>query len=123
MPFIAEKTGLNLKRAERAVRDLVKSGLITVHPLCEKLSDTLYKGYAAIRTISAKLFTIFGLGGRLRYEREKASARLKKRTRKEEAKGKAKVDLILSSTLGPSGPAKTGRVAELRAIKAILNSP
>lgn len=122
MPFIADKAGLNLKRAERAVRDLVRAGLITVHPLCEKISDTVYKGYAAIRTISAKLFTIFGMAGRLKFERDKASARRKKRTRKEQAKGKAKIDLLVAGCLGQSEPVKTGRAAELRAIKAILNS-
>lgn len=122
MPFIAEKTGLNLKRAERAISDLVKAGLITVHPICEKISDTVYKGYAAIRTVSAKLFTIFGLAGRLRYEREKASARLKKRTSKENAKGKAKIDLLFNAGT-TAAPSKTSRIAELRSIKAILNSP
>ncbi|MDD2759602.1 MAG: hypothetical protein PHH11_04850 [Methylomonas sp.] len=79
MPFIAQKAGLNPKRAERAIGDLVKAGLITVHPLCEKIADAVYKGYAAIRTISAKFFSLFGLGGRLKYERDKASARLKKK--------------------------------------------
>jgi hypothetical protein len=126
MPFIAEKSGLTLKRAERATRDLVRAGLITVHPLCEKISDTVYKGYAAIRTISSKLFALFGLSGRLRYERERASDRLKKRVRKEEAKGKAKIDLLLVAG-GDSKPfedlPKRSGIAELRSIKAILNSP
>lgn len=122
MPFIADKASLSLKRAERAVRDLVRAGLITVHPLCQKIGDTVYKGYAAIRTVSAKLFTIFGLAGRLRFERDKASTRLKKRTRKEQTKSKAKIDLMIASHFGQSEPVKTDRVAELRAIKAILNS-
>jgi hypothetical protein len=127
MPFIAEKTGLTLKRAERAVRDLVRAGLITVHPLCEKISDAVYKGYAAIRTVSPKLFALFGLAGRLRYERDKASARLKKKIRKEEAKGKAKIDLLVAASGQDSKPSesppKSDKVAELRSIKAILNSP
>lgn len=126
MPFIAEKSGLTLKRTERAVRDLVKAGLITVHPLCEKLSDTVYKGYAAIRTVSAKLFTIFGMAGRLKYERDRATVRFKKRARKEEAKGQAKIDL-LAATSGQGSKSdedhpQSGRIAELRSIKAILNS-
>jgi hypothetical protein len=135
MPFIAEKSGLTLKRTERAVRDLVKSGLITVHPLCEKINDTLYKGYAAIRTISAKLFTLFGLSGRLRYERERATERQKKRTRKQERKAKAKIDLLIAGA-GAGNQTKhtrsqestpqttqSTRINELRSIKAILNSP
>lgn len=125
MPFIAEKAELTLKRTERAVRDLVASGLITVHPLCEKLSDTVYKGYAAIRTVSRKLFTLFGMGGRLKYEREKASARQRKRTRKEELKGKAKIELIIDGTLSNTANnlnGKSNRTTELKNIKEILNS-
>lgn len=123
MPFIAEKAELNLKRAERAVRDLIKAGLITVHPLCKKLSDTLYKGYAAIRTVSAKLFTIFGMAGRLRFERDKASARLKKKTRKHETKNKAKIDLISSAAIQSTpASANSARSSALRSIKNILNT-
>ncbi len=122
MPFIAEKAGLTLKRAERAIHDLVISGLITVHPLCEKLSDTVYKGYAAIRTVSKKLFTLFGMGGRLKYERDRAAARRRKRTRKEELKGKAKVDLLVGDTTGKTPKGKSDRIAELQSIKEFLNS-
>lgn len=126
MPFIAEKAGLSLKRTERAVHDLVSSGLLNVHPLCEKLSDTVYKGYAAIRTISIKLFTLFGMGGRLKFERDKASARQKKRQRKEELKGKAKIDLFFDGVANnPSVSTPTGksdRATELKNIRDILNS-
>lgn len=97
MRFIAERCGLNLRRVERAMNDLVKSGLVTVHPLCEKISEIAYKGYAAIRTISKQLFTIFSLEGRLRHERERASERQKKKNRKAEAKGRANIDLALKS--------------------------
>ncbi len=122
MPFIAKKAGLTLKRTERAMKDLVKSGLITVYPLCEKLTDTVYKGYAAVRTISRKLFTLFGMGGRLKFEREKASARQRKHTRKEELKGKAKVELMIDGILANSSSGKGGRTRELKNIKEILNS-
>jgi len=99
--------------------------LITVHPLCEKLSDTVYKGYAAIRTVSKKLFTLFGMGGRLKFEREKAAARQRKRTRKEELKGKAKIDLLCNGAvidliIGKNG--KRDKTTELQNIRNILNS-
>lgn len=127
MPFIAEKSGLTQKRAERAIRDLVNSGLIAVHPLCKKISDTVYKGYAAIRTLSAKLFTIFGLAGRLKYEREKAAARLKKRTRKHDNQAKAKMDLVLTgagqTASSTHTPTKNNRLSALRSIKDYLNKP
>jgi len=122
MPFIAKKSDLTLRRCERAVADLVASGLLTVYPLCEKLEDATYKGYAAIRTINRKLFSVFGLGGRLKYEREKAAARTRKKQRKELNKTKARIGLMIessSTTLNQKGgtPAE-----ELRNIKAILNS-
>jgi len=120
MPFIAEKAGITLKRTERAIHDLVKAGLIAVYPLCEKISDTVYKGYAAIRTISKKLFTLFGMGGRLKFEREKASARQRKQTRKEELKGKARVDLLMKSQSRPISKAE--KIKELQHIKEILKS-
>jgi len=121
MPFIAEKTSMTLKRAERAIHDLVKAGLISVYPLCEKISDTVYKGYAAIRTVSKKLFTLFGMSGRLKFEREKASARQRKRTRKEELKGKARIDLLVDNQSRPTS--KADKIKELQHIKKILKAP
>lgn len=126
MPFIAEKCGLTLRRAERAVADLVRAGLITVHPLCEKISDTVYKGYAAIRTISGKLFAIFGMGGRLRHERDRATARQNRRTRKHERKQTAKISLVMDMAANQANvfnPPESVAMSALRSIKSILNSP
>jgi hypothetical protein len=125
MLFIAEKCGMSLRRIERAVADLVESGLVTVHPLCEKISDAVYKGFAAIRTIDKKLFAIFGMDKQLQYEREKAAQRQKKKARKAEAKGKAKVGLALKGLAQNfvADPEK-GSIAKqtLNAIKDFLNS-
>lgn len=120
MPFIAERCNLTLRRTERAVADLVKSKMLTVYPLCEKLEDATYKGYAAIRTISKKLFTIFNLGGRLKYERDKAAARIRKKERKSLNSAKAKIELMIESAAS-SDKLSTPEKA-LREIKAILNS-
>ena len=95
VPYLAELSGLGERRAERAIADLVKAGLITVHPLCQRKDDLTFKGYAAIRTISATVFALFGLGRWLPHEREKAAARLKKKQRKQEAAELAKVKLAL----------------------------
>ena len=121
MPFITEKCGLSLRRTERAVADLVASGLLTVYPLCEKLEDATYKGFAAIRTINKKIFTIFGLGGRLKYEREKAAARIRKKERKSLNSAKAKIDLIISASMNKAKKGSTASEA-ISNIKAILNS-
>jgi len=95
VPYLAELSGLGERRAERAIADLVEAGLVTVHPLCQRKDDLTFKGYAAIRTISATVFALFGLGRWLPHEREKAAARLKKKQRKQEAAELAKVKLAL----------------------------
>lgn len=126
MPFIAEKSGLSMRRAERAVADLVKSGLITVHPLCEKLTETVYKGYAAIRTVSSKLFALLGLGNRLRHERERASVRHNKRRQRQQSKQTAKISLVLDMAGHQSNvfdSHESVSMSALRRIKTILNSP
>lgn len=124
MPFIADKCDLSLKRTERAVADLVKSGLITVHPLCDKLSETVYKGYAAIRTISAKLFSILGLGGRLKFERDRAAERQRRQLRKSANRDRAKMGLLVAAQLQQhtlENNLPTDRVGGLRAIRSILS--
>jgi hypothetical protein len=64
------------------------------------------------------------MGGRLKYEREKASARQRKRTRKEELKGKAKIELMIDGIIATnSSSGESGRARELKNIKDILNSP
>ena len=121
MSFIAERCDLTLRRTERAVADLVKSGLLTIHPLCEKLEDAIYKGYAAIRTINQKIFTIFGLGGRLKYERDKAAARVRKKERKSLNSAKAKIEIMIDAQINQTSEGNTP-AEELRKIKEYLNS-
>jgi hypothetical protein len=124
MPFIAEKSGLTLRRSERAVRDLVTAGLITVHPLCEKITDTAYKGYAAIRTISAKLFALLGMSARLRHERDRAAARQRKRNRKQEDKQAAKISLVANMVANQANvfdSTESAAMLAIRHLKSILN--
>ncbi len=58
---LAEIAGISFSRAERAMHDLVKAGLIGVVQKCEKLADGTYRGYAAIRLVSTELFKAFNL--------------------------------------------------------------
>ena len=51
----------------------MKAGLVTVCPLCQRKADLTYKGYAAIRTVSAAVFALSGLGRWLPHERDKAA--------------------------------------------------
>jgi hypothetical protein len=124
MPFIAEKSGLTLRRTERATADLVRAGLITVHPLCEKLNDTAYKGFAAIRTISSKLFALLGMGSRLRHERDRATARQRKRNRKHEQKQAAKISLVADMIANQANifdPTESAAMSAIRKLKSILS--
>ena len=111
IPYLAELSGLGERRAERAIGDLVKANLVTVHPLCTRKDDLTFKGYAAIRTISATVFALFGLGRWLPHERDKATARQKKKSRMQDAADLAKVKLALGG-LGkggrPDSPASAG---------------
>ena len=75
--YIAKKTGMSLRRSERALHDLKDAGLITVSQPRQLKEDGTWKGLAAVKAISKGLFAQFGLTDMLAYERIKASKRLK----------------------------------------------
>ena len=110
MPFLAELSGLGERRAERAVADLKKAGIITVHPICEKLEDATYKGYAAIRTVTKHLFTALGLSAWLEHERRKAQERQDKRAEKKRRKSLANVQMTMNAQHGPAPKTKPENV-------------
>lgn len=101
MPYLAELSGLGERRAERAIADLKAAGIITVHPICQKVEEAIYKGIAAIRTVSKELFDALGFRHWLRHEREKAAARRKKKDAKREAKQQANVRMAMNAQRGP----------------------
>jgi hypothetical protein len=74
LSFLAKQAGLELRRAERAVSDLRRAGLLSVRPRCER-GDDGYKGFAAIKFLPPALFGAFGLAKWLRHERTKATLR------------------------------------------------
>lgn len=104
MAYLAGLTGLGQRRAERAMADLVKAGLVKVHPICERRDDLTFKGYAAIRTLPATLFSLFGLGRWLAREREKASKRLREKRRLQDEAELAKVKLALGTLMDGKRP-------------------
>lgn len=93
MARIAELCGIGLRRAERAIRDLVAAGIIQVHPIAKIKASGEYTGYAAIRTVPESLFKAFGLGLWLRHERTKASKRAQKQQRTEEPLGRLELQI------------------------------
>jgi hypothetical protein len=73
MDTLAERAELNLRRAERAMRDLVCGGLLTIYPRCDLQDDGSYIGRAAIRVVPSALFGLFGLEARLEHDRRRIS--------------------------------------------------
>ena len=73
MDTLAERAELSLRRAERAMRDIVSGGLLTIYPRCELQDDGSYIGRAAIRVVPAALFGLFGLEARLEHDRRRIS--------------------------------------------------
>jgi hypothetical protein len=73
MATLAERAGLSLRRAERAMRDIVTGGLLGVHPRCEQQEDGRYIGRAAIRVVPPSVFGLFGLEARLEHDRRRIS--------------------------------------------------
>jgi len=123
MPYLAKLSGLGERRAERAVRDLKSAGIITVHPICEKISDTVYKGYAAIRTVSRHLFTVLGFHDWLRHEQRKAQERRLSKMEKKRRKALANVQMGINAA-NLNVPDRTGKMASasehIAAMKAAL---
>ncbi|PRX23972.1 hypothetical protein B0G75_12415 [Paraburkholderia sp. BL18I3N2] len=78
--FLAGQAGLDMRRAERATRDLQAAGLTSARSRCERGEDGSFKGLAAIRYLSEALFGAFGLAKWLRHERSKAALRQQLRT-------------------------------------------
>jgi hypothetical protein len=66
---LAERAGLGLRRAERAMRDIVAGGLLATHPRAERRDDGTYIGRAAIRVVAPSVFGLFGLEARLEHDR------------------------------------------------------
>ena len=106
--YIAQQTGMTLKRAERALADLKTAGLVTIAQARQRRPDGSWKGLAAIKAISRHLFALFGLGKRLQRERAKASQRLQQKvqqwareadqaTSEEKRAGQARLALALKA--------------------------
>ncbi|WP_407712024.1 Crp/Fnr family transcriptional regulator, partial [Burkholderia contaminans] len=95
LPYLAEQAGLSVRRAERALRDLVTARLVKSRPQCEVAvgdEGPRYRGLAAIRYVTPALFEQFGLGKWLRHERTRAHLRAQRRrnaARKSERKAHA----------------------------------
>lgn len=91
LPYLAEQAGLSLRRAERAMRDLIKAKLVKSQPQCELVEDeqgARYKGFAAIKYLTPALFDQLGLARWLRHERTRAHLRAQRRRDAQRKRGR-----------------------------------
>ena len=98
---LAERAGLGLRRAERAMRDIVAGGLLVPHPRAERREDGSYGGRAAIRVVPSCVFGLFGLEARLEHDRRRISQQ-----RREAAgtrTGGARLRTAIGAALGATG--------------------
>lgn len=122
MDYLAKQSGLGERRAERAIHDLKAAGIITVHPICTKISDAIYQGMAAIRTVSKHLFTALGLYDWLRHEQQKAIERRQKKNKKQDRKKAAHIQMGLNALNknNPTPMASASRKGEMSPVSAFF---
>lgn len=76
LPHLVKFTGLEQRRAERALADLKKANLITVSQPRQLKEDGTWRGLAAVKAVNKLLFSVFGLHERLVHEIDRAAERL-----------------------------------------------
>jgi len=86
LAYLAQQTGMGLRRVMRAIRDLKIMGFLAISQIRERLQDGSYKSFAAIKTVSTTLFDALGLRVWLDKERAKARERLRKKEKAYEKK-------------------------------------
>lgn len=74
---LARRAGISFSRAERAIRDLKRAGMIAVAQITQIDDLGHYKGVPAIKRVNDVLFKIFGLGDMLKRARKAAYKRLR----------------------------------------------
>jgi len=114
---LAERAGLGLRRAERAMRDIVAGGLLVPHPRAERREDGSYGGRAAIRVVPSCVFGLFGLEARLEHDRRRISQQRREAagTRTGGARLRTAIGAALGATGGgarsPAPPPAAARIA------------
>lgn len=79
LDYLVQYTGMNMRRAERAMADLKRANLLTVSQPRQLQEDGTWRGLAAVKAVNVLLFTTFGLHERLKHERDRATKRLAKK--------------------------------------------
>ena len=103
---LAERAGLGLRRAERAMRDIVAGGLLVPHPRAERREDGSYIGRAAIRVVPPSVFGLFGLEARLEHDRRRIGTQRREAagTRTDGARLRTAIGVALGAARGGDRP-------------------
>ena len=121
MELLAKRAGLTLRRAERAMRDLIASGLTHSTQRFDLDEETgTYTGRASIKFISPLLFELFGLKDMLKTARDGLSAKRKEEgiSSKMTKTGAARMKTALNLVLGKKPSTKpTEPQAEAAAVE------
>lgn len=80
--YLVKFTGMGLRRMERAIADLKNANILTIAQPRQLNEDGTWRGLAAVKAVNRHLFTAFGLARWLKHERDRAAARLQKKTKK-----------------------------------------
>ena len=124
VPFLAKHACLPVRRAERAMRDLLRAGLVTAQQRAVRTEDGGFRGLASLRKLPAALFGAFKLSKWLRHERSKAvlrryraAAQAAKAEREQwrDTRAEAHASLAFSAIvarLNSRGPARSGHSAD-----------
>lgn len=120
--WLAEQAGLGHRRAERAIADLKKAGILQILQIRSKNGEGYYRSAAAIKILSRQFFAALGLLELYQKTIEKfrkAKRKLKKRAAKNAepaaCQGPANFGLMLRGLLSKRilrGPRKTGEAEE-----------
>ena len=112
LAWLAEKSGLGLKRADRAMADIQTMGLVFVKQRRERTDKGEWRSKAAIRRVSKLLFSVLGLADELDKSRKNKLSRLRineeqrdfvdNRTKTEKARGMLMTRKILKGAIGVS---------------------
>ena len=77
LSWLAQRAGLGLKRADRAMADIESMGLVFVKQRRESSQDGEWRSKAAIRRVNKLLFSVLGLGDELDKARKYKNDRLR----------------------------------------------
>lgn len=128
MAKLAEAAGLSMRRAERAMRDIIDAGLLGSHQRAELLADGTYRGHAAIRVVPTSFFGLFGLEVQLEHDRQRISEQRRQArdqqqpTRTAAARIKVAVGAAINAITGRDKPPEP-TVPETAAAKIDLDRP